>query len=153
MALQITRRLLATAMIAVAIVGAAAAITAFGVMSTNRSIQSFGTVKAVNVGVYWNSACTNVTSSINWGMLSPGSSKDVILYVKNEGNVAVKLSLAAQNWNPTSAPTYMGLSWNREGQIVNSGTVVTATLTLSVSSSITGITSFSFDIVITGTEQ
>jgi type IV secretory pathway VirB10-like protein len=73
--------------------------------------------------------------------------------MKNEGNVAVKLSLIAQNWNPTNAPNYMGLSWNREGLIVNSGTVITATLTLSVSSSISGITSFSFDIVITGTEQ
>lgn len=35
----------------------------------------------------------------------------------------------------------------------SSGSVLSATLTLSVSSSISGITNFSFDIVITGTEQ
>lgn len=153
MAVQLTRRLLATAMIAVAIVGAVTTITAFAVMSNNRSIQSSGTVKAVNVGVYWDSACTNVTSSINWGMLSPGGSTSFTIYVKNEGNVAMKLSLVAQNWNPTNAPSYMTLSWNREGQTVNSGSVLSATLTLSVSSSISGITSFSLNIIITGTEQ
>ena len=153
MAVQLTRRFLATAIIAVAIVGAAATITAFGVLSNNRSIQSYGIVEAVNVGVYWNSGCTNVTSSVNWGVLSPGNSKSIIVYVKNEGNVAVKLSLVAQNWNPINAPNYMTLSWNREGQIVNSGSVITATLTLSISSSISKITNFSFDIVITGVEQ
>jgi hypothetical protein len=153
MAAQITPRILATAMIAVAIVGAASTIIALGVLSNNKTVQSYGTIKAVNVGVYWNSACTNVTSSINWGMLSPGGSKNFTLYVKNEGNVAVKLSLVTQNWNPTSAPTYVGLSWNREAQTVTSGSVVAAILTLSVSSSISGITNFSMDIVITGTEQ
>jgi len=153
MAVQLTRRFLATAIIAVAIVGAAATITAFGVLSNNRSIQSYGIVEAVNVGVYWNSGCTNVTSTVSWGILSPGNSKNITLYVKNEGSVSVKLSLVAQNWNPTNAPNYMGLSWNCEGQIVNSGSVITATLTLSVSSGISEITNFSFDIVITGVEQ
>jgi hypothetical protein len=153
MAVQLTNRLLATVIIAVAIVGIVVTVMAFGALSSNRSIQSFGTVKAVNVGVYWNSACSNVTSTVNWGMLSPGASKNVTIYVKNEGNVAVKLSLVAQNWSPTNAPNYMALSWNREGQIVSSGSVVPATLTLSVYSSITGITSFSFDIVISGLEQ
>lgn len=153
MAVQITPRILATAMIAVAIVGAAATLTALGVLTSNKTIQSSGTVKAVNVGVYWNSGCTNVTSSINWGMLSPGGSKNYTLYVKNEGTVALKLSLSTQNWNPASASTYMTLSWNREAQVLTAGLVTSATLTLSVSSSTSGITSFSMDIVIVGTEQ
>lgn len=153
MAVQITQRLFATITLVILAVGAVAAILAFGALSNNRSIQSYGTVKAVNVGVYWNSGCTNVTSSVNWGMLSPGTLKNVTLYVKNEGNVAVTLSLVAQNWSPVNAPNYMALSWNRGGQTLTSGSVVSATLTLSVSSSITGITSFSFDIIITGVEQ
>jgi hypothetical protein len=153
MAVQLTHRLLATLTIAIVAVGAASILATYGLMSNSRSIQSYGAVKAVNVGVYWNSGCTNVTSTVNWGMLSPGDLKNVTLYVKNDGNVAVMLSLAAQNWNPSNASNYMGLSWNREGQIVNSGAVTTAILTLSVSSSISGITSFSFDIIITGVEQ
>jgi hypothetical protein len=153
MATQITKRLLAMLILAIVGVAAAAATIAFGVLSNNRSIQSYGTVKAVNVGVYWNSGCTNVTSSINWGMLSPGSSKNVTVYVKNEGNVALRLSLATQNWNPINASTYIGLSWNREAQTVSPGSVLAATLDLSVSSSIMGITNFSLDIIITGSEQ
>jgi len=153
MAVQITQRLFATITLVILAVGAVAAIMAFGALSNNRSIQSYGTVKAVNVGVYWNSGCTNVTSTVNWGMLSPGTLKNVTLYVKNEGNVAVTLSLAAQNWSPVNAPNYMALSWNRGGQTLTSGSIVSATLTLSVSSSISGITSFSFDIIITGVEQ
>lgn len=152
MAVQLTQRLFVTITLVILAVGAVAAILAFGALSNNRSIQSYGTVKAINVGVYWNSGCTNATSSVNWGMLLPGTLKNVTLYIKNEGNVAVTLSLAAQNWSPVNAPNYMTLSWNRGGQTLTSGSIVSATLTLSVSSSITGITSFSFDIVITGTE-
>lgn len=59
----------------------------------------------------------------------------------------------SQNWNPANASTYVGLAWNREGQTVSVGSVLTANLSLSVSSSIAGITNFSFDMVIVGAEQ
>jgi len=150
MAVQLTYRL-ATIMLAVIAVGATVIVT-FAVLSSGKNIRSFGTIKAVNVGVYWDSGCTSVTSTVDWGKMSPGDIKNVTLYMKNEGNVAVKLSLAAQNWNPANAPNYISLSWNREGQIVDTASLVAATLTLSVSWDISGITDFSFDMVITGTE-
>lgn len=153
MTVQVTHRLFAILAVAVIAVGAAVVFATYGLLSNSRTIQSYGAVKAVNVDVYWDSGCTNVTSAVYWGVLSPGSSKNVTLYVKNGGNVAVNLSLAAQDWSPTDAPDYMDLSWDREGQMVDSGSVVSATLTLSVSSSISGITDFSFDIVVTGVEQ
>jgi len=153
MSLQHTYRLLATLTLVAVFVGTLAVILVFGVLSNSKSVQSFGTVKAVNVGVYWDSGCTNATSTVNWGMLSPGGSKNVTLYVRNGGNVAVRLSLAAQAWNPANASNYISLVWNREGQIVNAGSVVEAALTLSVSSIISGITDFSFNIVIAGTES
>jgi hypothetical protein len=147
---QNTQKILATIMLAVLGVGIATAITAFGLLSNSRSIQSSGTVKAVNIGVYWDSGCTNATSTIGWGMLSPGESKNVTVYLRNEGNVALRSNLTVQNWVPTGSSSYIGLVWNRENQTVAAGSVVTAVLTLSVSPSITGITDFSFDIVITG---
>jgi hypothetical protein len=153
LAVQFGHRFLATVTLIVVALGAVAALSAYGVLSNSKSLQSYGSVKAVNVGVYWNSGCTNSTSTVDWGMLSPGTSKNVALYVRNEGNTAVRLSLMTQNWNPANAPSYMGLSWNREAQTVSLGSVVSATLTLSVFSNITGITNFSFDIVIVGTEQ
>jgi hypothetical protein len=145
-----TQKIFATIMLAVLGVGIATAITAFGLLSNSKNIQSSGTVKAVNIGVYWDSSCTNATSTIGWGMLSPGESKNVTVYLRNEGNVALRSNLTVQNWVPADSSSYIGLVWNRENQTVAAGSVVTAVLTLSVSPSITGITDFSFDIVITG---
>jgi hypothetical protein len=145
-----TQKIFATIMLAVLGVGIATAITVSGLLSNSRSIQSSGTVKAVNIGVYWDSGCTNATSTIGWGMLSPGEPKNVTVYLRNEGNVALRSNLTVQNWVPTGSSSYIGLVWNRENQTVAVGSVVTAVLTLSVSPSITGITDFSFDIVITG---
>lgn len=138
---------------AVVVLGVTAAMAALGALSNSKSLQSYGTVKTVNVGVYWNSGCTNATSTVNWGVLSPGTSSSVTLYVRNEGSAAVRLSLTTQNWNPASASSYMGLSWNREAQSVSAGTVAAAVLTVSVYSNVTGIANFSFDIVIAGVEQ
>jgi hypothetical protein len=152
LAVQPSRQVLAAVALALVALGVAAAVTAYGVLSSGRTVQSYGAVKAVNVGVYWNSGCTNVTSSVDWGLLSPGTSKNVTLYVRNEGNTVVGLSVACQSWSPAVASAYIGLAWNREGQTVSVGSVLMANLSLSVSSSVAGITSFSFDIVITGTE-
>jgi hypothetical protein len=153
MTLQPAHKLLATLALAVTVLAATATISTLAAISNSKSIQNYGTVKAVNVGVYWDSACTNATSTVNWGMLSPGASSNVTLYVRNEGNIAVKLSLTTQNWNPVNTSNYMGLTWNRQGQTVNAGSVTQAALTLSVYSNVTGITSFSFDIIIAGIEQ
>jgi hypothetical protein len=114
------------------------------------TISSVGTVKAVGVGVYWNSGATNRTTAINWGTLDPGSQKSFTVYIRNEGNSAMTLSLSASNWNPSTASNSMSLSWNYNGQSVNAGGTVQVTLTLAVSGSITGVSNFSFDVVIIG---
>ena len=67
--------------------------------------------------------------------------------------MAVVLGMTAGNWNPASASSYITLSWNRENYLLNSGSVVQAVLTLSVSSGVSGVTNFSFDIIITGIEH
>jgi hypothetical protein len=148
-----TQKLLATMMLAVVAVGVTTSIVVFGLLSSSRSVQSFGTVKAVNIAVYWDSNCKNATSTINWGMLSPGEIKNVTIYLRNEGNVALRLNLTTQNWSPLNASNYIKLVWNREGQTIYAGSVITATLTLSISQGIVGITNFSFDITLSGTES
>lgn len=153
MAVQPAQKLVVGVILAVVVLGVTAAMAALGALSNSKSLQSYGTVKTVNVGVYWNSGCTNATSTVNWGVLSPGTSSNVTLYVRNEGSVAVRLSLTTQNWNPANASSFIGLSWNREAQSVSAGTAVAAVLTVSVYSNVTGITNFSFDIVIAGIEQ
>jgi hypothetical protein len=121
------------------------------VVQTSRTVSNSGVVKGIGVGIYWDSGCTNRTSSINWGILESGSNKTVTVYVRNEGNSAATLSRVAQNWNPSTASSYMTLNWNYAGQTLSVNQVLQIRLTLAVSSAVSGITSFSFDIVITAT--
>ena len=56
----------------------------------------------------------------------------------------------ASNWSPASAENYLALNWNYDSSPISPDAVVQVTFTLTVSSDITGITSFSFDITIVG---
>jgi len=73
-----------------------------------------------------------------------------VVYVKNNGDDGVSLSLLTENWNPSGASNYLQLSWDYNGSTIVSGEVRQITLTLSVSPSASGIDGFSFDIVIIG---
>jgi len=117
---------------------------------TNRTISNTGSVKAIGVGVYWDSNLTSPVSSINWGIIEPGSNVNKTVYIRNEGNTAARLSMATSNWSPSNASSFMALSWDYSGQTLNVDEVIQVKLTLSVSASIEGITDFSFDIVIVG---
>ena len=119
-------------------------------LMSSVSVPSVGTVKAVGVGVYWDRGCTSQVSSIDWDTVNPGSTKDATVYIRNEGNADVTLSMETTNWNPSAAPGYITLGWDYAGGVISPDGVVQVTFTLSVSSSIEGITSFSFDIIITG---
>jgi hypothetical protein len=123
-------------------------VVASGFIQSSVRIVGHGTVKAVGVGVFWDSNYTNPVSFIDWGMVEPGSMNNVTVYVRNEGNVAANISLATENWNPPNASDYLALSWNYDGRPLNPLEVAQVTLTLTVSSSVQGIESFSFDIII-----
>lgn len=119
----------------------------------NRVVPNNGNLKAIGVEVFWDRACTNRVTSIEWGTVEPGSSKSYTVYIGNNGTAAEVLSMSTGNWNPASASSQMSLAWNCTGYVLPSISVVGARLTLTVSPSIGGITSFSFDITITGTES
>jgi hypothetical protein len=143
------RKITLGTVLAIAVMGIAA--SALGSLVARRTISNTGTVKAIGVGVYWDSGCSNPVSSIDWGSLDPGVMVKKTIYVRNEGNIAVTLQMTTGNWNPPSASSYITLIWSREGYVLSSGSVVDAVLTLSVSSNISTITSFSFNIIIAGT--
>ncbi len=125
--------------------------TTYALLTTQRTLHGNGTIKGVGIGIYWDPQCTNATSSIDWGLLEPGSLTNFTLYLKNEGNSALTLSMASDNWNPTNATNYVTLTWNREGQQISPDEVVGFVITLSVSENVQGISSFSFDTIISGT--
>ena len=127
-------------------------VSALGALVATRTVSNSGSVTAVGVGLYSDSACTTALSAISWGTLNPGDVKTYTIYVKNTGTVPVTLNMTVGNWNPTSASSYITLTWNQEKYVLPAGQVVTAVLTLSVSSSVSGVTSFSFNITITATQ-
>jgi hypothetical protein len=139
------------AIIALAMVGLILTVTTTGLLSISKTLDSTGTVTAINVGVYSDSGCTNPMTSIDWGTISPGNSITSTVYVKNTGNSPITLSMTKANWIPTGANGPITVTWNKEGTTLSVGQSVAALLTLTVSSGISGITEFSVDIVITGT--
>ncbi len=141
--------------VSLAIVIGALLVSLFGttlsLVHNSRTVASGGSVKGIGVGIYWDSSCANRVSSINWGVVEPGADKTVTIYVRNEGNAVAALSKTAQNWNPSEASSYMTLNWNYAGQTLSVNQVLQVRLTLVVSSTTSGITSFGFDITVTAT--
>ena len=122
-----------------------------GVIALNSVVlQNVGNVKAIDVEVYWDSDCTNEVSLIDWGVIEPGTTENVTVYILNAGNSNVMLSMNTTNWSPSGASDYITLSWDYNEQSIGPSLVIQTTLTLSMSPSIQGITSFNFDIVVIG---
>ncbi len=121
-------------------------------VTVQQDVTSSGTITtSPNVGVYSNAACTNAITSLNWGSIAAGGTSTQTIYVKNTGTGSMTLNMTVTGWTPSNAGTYITISWNREGSALTAGQSTAATLTLTVSPSITGITSFSNTITISGT--
>jgi hypothetical protein len=141
--------------IAIAATGLFLTILTSALLLSSQTVPSTGTVlSTVEVGVYNDQACTQNCTSIDWSTLGPGSSTTKTVYVKNTGTLPMALNMATTDWNPSDADGPITLGWNREGAVLNASQSINATLTLSVSPSInSSITTFSFNITITGTES
>ena len=113
-------------------------------------ISNVGTIKTVNVGAYKDSGCSVPLTYIDWGFVDPGSVVNRIAYIRNEANVPVFLNLTTQDWIPADASDFMNLTWNYDGTEIAVDGVVQVVFSLTVSPDISGITSFSFNIVIVG---
>jgi len=85
------------------------------------------------------------------GSLQAGGSTTQTIYVKNTGTGTLTLELSPTNWTPVQASTYITISWDKQGTQLSAGQSTQATVTITVSSSITGITNFSNTISISGT--
>ena len=130
-----------------------AVVLGSGILFGSRTITNQGNVNAIRVGVYSEASCTNNISSINWGYIEPGSTKNFTIYIRNEGNLPMTLNMTTEGWNPNSTSTYISLRWNREASLVAVNSVVETVLTLLVSPDIAEITDFAFDITIIGSES
>ena len=138
---------IALTIVAVSLVGSTlAAIT------VNQNLNSTGTIATTpNIGIYSDAACTNALTTINWGPRAAGSTTTQTVYIKNTGSGSITLNLATTNWSPSGASNYITIAWNRQGTSLATDQSTAATLTLTVSAGITGITTFSNTITISGT--
>jgi uncharacterized repeat protein (TIGR01451 family) len=135
--------------LAIAVMGVM--VSALGTLVATRTVSNTGSITAVGVGVYTSSACNKTLTTIPWGTLNPGNVTTYTMYVENTGNVPVTLNMTVSNWNPLSASSYITLTWNQQNTVLPASQVAKAVLTLSVSSSISGVSNFSFNVTITGT--
>ncbi|MEM2104483.1 MAG: hypothetical protein QW717_06305 [Candidatus Bathyarchaeia archaeon] len=128
-------------------------VTALGALTATQTLKNSATISAtVGLGVYSNSACTEKLTSINWGTLTPGTSTAKTIYIKNEGTASIILSYVVGNWTP-SAANVITVSCNFQSQTLSSGSITSATITITVPQNIQGVTSFSFDLAVKGTQQ
>lgn len=111
-----------------------------------RNVTSVST--QTGIGVYWDYGCTRSVQEINWDTLFPGAKKNVTVFIRNQLQNAIYLMLNTSDWNPQSAFNYMILSWDYQGNALNPRSVVKVNLILAVKPTITGITNFSFNIII-----
>lgn len=120
--------------------------------------SSFPSASAVltggNIGVYWDANCTQTVTSIDWGNLTPGDTEEVVVFVRNEGNQTLDLSLTLQNWNPANASQYVIFSWNYMDSVIHAGDVLTVSQTLHVASPYAGdFLSVTFDTLFEGLDH
>jgi hypothetical protein len=90
-------------------------------------------------------------NSVDWGTPKSGGKVYQTVYIKNPGSAPLNVSMTTSNWAPVEAANYITLTWDSEGASIDSDQVLQALLMLSVSDTITGVTDFSFNIVIEGT--
>lgn len=135
-----------------ALIALAITVTTYAAITTTKDVSSTGTITtSPNIAIYSNSACTNSLSTINWGSVAVGTNTTQTIYVKNTGTGTVTLNLSVANWSPTDAGGYFAITWDKNGSALAAGQSTAATITIAVSPSITGITTFSNSVTVTGT--
>jgi hypothetical protein len=102
-----------------------------------------------SVAVYSDSGCSQPVNAVNWGALSPGGVKNVVVYVRNEGDSPVVLVVLAMNWTPADAESCLVFSWNHQDLKLMPAEVGEVILTLNVAYEL-NITNFSFNILFEG---
>ena len=116
-----------------------------------KTYSNAGIIKNIGVGVYTDSLSKSPLASLQWGMLESDSRQYLTVYIRNEGNTATTLALHSTSWYPSNAESYLDLTWDNNGQLINPSDSVPVTFILTVSPAIEGITDFGFDLTIVAT--
>ena len=138
--------------IAIGITSMLLVIATAGLLTNNQTVPSNGTIAGVNLGIYSDSGCTTTLSTISWGTVTSGTQATRTIYVKNTGTISENLTMAANTWVPSNANTYLTVTWSPTLSTLAAGASTPATLTLNALASAGNLTTFSCNIVITGSQ-
>ncbi|MBA7646862.1 hypothetical protein ES703_54628 [subsurface metagenome] len=112
-------------------------------------VRGRGRIVTVGLEAYADPGATQLVSWIDWGDISPGGTAVATLYLKSTSSVPVTLSLVLENWIPSAAQDFLTVEWDYDGSALQPGEVRAVVFPLRVSGSISGISNFEFDLVIT----
>jgi len=131
----------------------------YSLLSAYYQVKTRGVIYVSFIGIqgYFDAECIIPVNSIDWGTLEPGNNEIQVIYLLNNGTVPEILDLTTENWNPFMASSFLFLSWNYTGTILQPSHVLPIQLSLSVSSDDiaifeAGLKDFSFTVVIYATE-
>jgi hypothetical protein len=111
-------------------------------------------VETFYIGVYWDSDCTSKILSIDWGVLKPGSAREMRIFLRNEElDVPCYLYMRTENWEPIEGSPYISLSCTHNFGRIEIDETISTTLTLEVARNIRGIEDFYFDIIFCGADH
>jgi hypothetical protein len=146
------QKLSKVALIALTVSAILLTVSTAALLSSSLMVPGTGTMTAVNLGIYSDSGCTQTVTALNVGTVNPGTNVTQTIYVKNTGNIPETLTMTANNWNPTNATSSLTLTWNRQNTVLDSGTSIQATITLTAAANTGSLTTFSFNVILTGTQ-
>jgi hypothetical protein len=122
-----------------------------GLLTAQQAVPLSGIVSSIGISVYNDAATTTICTGFDCGNLKPGSVKTQTIYVKNTGNITETLHMTTTDWNPSTANTILTLTWDKEDRALAAGSVVEATLTLTVPEDTGSLSNFNCNIIIEGT--
>ncbi|NWG11166.1 hypothetical protein HXY33_05390 [Candidatus Bathyarchaeota archaeon] len=116
-----------------------------GVYPNVSAVETTGNLK-----VFWDQSCTQSVITIDWGTIMWGQTKQIMVFIRNDGNQTLYLNLKTSNWNPSYAYDSLLFSFNRTKLLVSAEEVDKIILRLYVSLVTQNIHKFSFDIIFEG---
>ena len=99
--------------------------------------------------ITWDKFGTQNVTSIDWGELKPGTTKNITVYIQNKELYAGMLAnISSYDWSPVLAEQYMNVTWSFGGLPINPRRQREVKMFLAVAPDITNVNDFNFTILI-----
>lgn len=130
-----------------------ACTSVFAAVTITKTISASGNIVAVgDLAVYSDASGSTTVANINWGNVAPGSSVTNSIYIKNGANYPMILTFNTAGYNPTNMSSYSTVTWSYlNDTVIPQGHLVKVDLTFTAANNAPA-GSFSFNIIITGTQ-